>query len=105
MEDVRRGSLVRFIYPDIFLVYKYLIRMVREGWVQIALVSLCLDISGWIILYQKFLDLNFASKIFLVNKIVFDPKLFGLRVILESTFSGPIFFCLLIPWHQNLAQL
>ena len=32
-------------------------------------------------------------------------KLFGLRVILESTFSGPNFFCLLIAWHQNLAKL
>ena len=71
-----------------------------------GLVSSCLDMSGWNILYQKNLDLKFlGSKILLVNKKFFDPKFFGLGMILESTFFGPKFSCLLISWHQNLAQL
>ena len=46
LEDVLRGSLVRFIYRIIFLGCKYLIRLVRTGWVKTGLFSSYLEMSG-----------------------------------------------------------
>ena len=60
-----------------FLVCKYLIRMVRTGWVKTGRVSTFLDMSGLNILYQKVLDLNiFGIQNILGDKKFFDPKLF-----------------------------
>ena len=40
--------------PNHFLVCKYLIRLVRRGWVKTGLLSSCLEMSGRNILYQMF---------------------------------------------------
>ena len=46
---------------------------------------------------------NFGSENFWDPIKNLGPKVFGLGMILESTFFGPKFSCLLISWHQNLA--
>ena len=44
--------------PEHFFGLQYLLCMVRTGWVMTGLVSSCLDMSQWNILYQKILDLK-----------------------------------------------
>ena len=68
---------------NLFFVCKYLMHMVRTGWAKTGLISLCLDMSGQNILYQKVLDIN----IFGIQNIVgYHAKYFGIRIILESKF-------------------
>ena len=75
--------------------------MERTRWVKTGLVSSCLDMLEQNILYQKALDLNiFGIQNILGDKKFFDPKFFGLGIILESKV-----FCVNFSWHQNLAQL
>ena len=89
--------MVKFIYPIIFLVCKYLLHMVRSHCVKTGRVSSCLDMSGQNILCQKILDLNiFMIQNILGDKQFFDPNFFGLRIILETkSFWIQIFFVLI----------
>ena len=90
--------LVRFIHPIVFLVCKYLICMVRTGWVKTGRVSSFLNMSGLNIIYQNVLDLDifgiqnvFSDKKICWSKIFGTQNYFGIKIPLDPNLFVLIF--------------